>query len=88
MTRMTGPDCAVMCNLINTHTHTHTCCTKRSIDSVFFVTSAFFVTHTDRIGNRYYERIELLIDGDGEKVRKKTCAVADRGGAVTGQSYP
>ena len=30
MTRMTGPDCAVMCNLINTHTHTHTsypiCC--------------------------------------------------------------
>ena len=24
MTRMTGPDCAVMCNLINIHTHTHT----------------------------------------------------------------
>ena len=24
MTRMTGPDCAVMCNLIKTHTHTHT----------------------------------------------------------------
>ena len=23
MTRMTGPDCAVMCNLINTHTQTH-----------------------------------------------------------------
>ena len=23
MTRMTGPDCAVMCNLIHTHTHTH-----------------------------------------------------------------
>ena len=23
MTRMTGPDCAVMCNLINTHSHTH-----------------------------------------------------------------
>ena len=21
---MTGPDCAVMCNLINTHIHTHT----------------------------------------------------------------
>ena len=21
---MTGPDCAVICNLINTHTHTHT----------------------------------------------------------------
>ena len=24
MTRMTGPDCVVMCNLINTHTHTIT----------------------------------------------------------------
>ena len=24
MTRMTGPDCAVMCKLINTHTHTNT----------------------------------------------------------------
>ena len=24
MTRMTGPDCAVMCNLISTHTNTHT----------------------------------------------------------------
>ena len=23
MTRMTGPDCAVVCNSINTHTHTH-----------------------------------------------------------------
>ena len=22
MTRMTGPDCVVICNLINTHTHT------------------------------------------------------------------
>ena len=22
--RMTGPDCAVMCNLIHTHTHIHT----------------------------------------------------------------
>ena len=24
MARITRPDCAVMCNLINTHTHTHT----------------------------------------------------------------
>ena len=24
MTRMTRPDCAVMCNFINTHTHTRT----------------------------------------------------------------
>ena len=26
MTRMTRPDCAVMCNFINTHTHTHNGC--------------------------------------------------------------
>ena len=25
MTRMTGPDCVVMCNLINTHTHIPPC---------------------------------------------------------------
>ena len=24
MTRMTGPDCADMCDLINTHAHAHT----------------------------------------------------------------
>ena len=24
MTRMTGPDCVVMCNFINTHTHIYT----------------------------------------------------------------
>ena len=34
MTRMTGPDCAVMCNLINTHTHTHI----RDVNSIFDVT--------------------------------------------------
>ena len=26
MTRMTRPDCAVMCNLINTHTHPQVLC--------------------------------------------------------------
>ena len=32
MTRMTRPDCAVMCNFINTHTHTHThCCTSTTV---------------------------------------------------------
>ena len=31
MTRMTGPDCVVMCNLINTHTHTHTHTRNRKI---------------------------------------------------------
>ena len=29
MTRMTGPDCVVMCNLINTHTNTHAQAKKR-----------------------------------------------------------
>ena len=28
MTRMTGPDCAVMCNSINIHTYIHTCVTS------------------------------------------------------------
>ena len=33
MTRITGPDCAVMCNLIkHTHTHTHTLTKKRGCD--------------------------------------------------------
>ena len=35
MTRMTGPDCVVMCNLINTHTHTH------SVGSI--VVSQYFI---------------------------------------------
>ena len=33
MTRMTRPDCAVMCNLINTHTHTHTHTVAANSDS-------------------------------------------------------
>ena len=32
MTRMTGPDCAVMSNLINTHTHTHTHTTRKKLE--------------------------------------------------------
>ena len=35
MTRMTRPDCAVMCNLINTHTHT--CSMGNSVNSVISV---------------------------------------------------
>ena len=31
---MTGPDCAVMCNLINTHTHTRKKCKKERVGSV------------------------------------------------------
>ena len=39
MTRMTRPDCAVMCNLINTHTHTRTHTHKRSHEKVSSVTA-------------------------------------------------
>ena len=37
MTRMTGPDCAVVCNLINanTHTHTHTYSVEEVVRSIF-----------------------------------------------------
>ena len=34
MTTMTGPDCVVMCNLINTHTHTHAHTRKIAVDAV------------------------------------------------------
>ena len=53
MTRMTGPDCVVMCNLINTHTHMHTH-TDFSLnrvglvaanpDNVFFFFFFFFIS--------------------------------------------
>ena len=39
MTWMTRPDCAVMCNLINTHTHTHTHYTSLIIP--FIISSHF-----------------------------------------------
>ena len=34
MTRMTGSDCPVMCNLINTHTHAHLDSLKHGVDHV------------------------------------------------------
>ena len=39
MTRMTGPDCVVMCNLINTYIHTyiHTYCTMCGLEKVGLV---------------------------------------------------
>ena len=36
MTRMTGPGCAVMCNLINTHTHTYTPGSSANNIDIFF----------------------------------------------------
>ena len=32
-----GPDCAVMCNVINTHTHTHTTSFRRFLVTSFLV---------------------------------------------------
>ena len=43
MTRMTGPDCAVMCNLINTQTHTYTHYTKNvEINNSPFIAKCVF----------------------------------------------
>ena len=46
MTRMTRPDCAVMCNLINTHTHTHTLCNSILLlpcVMVYYIVSILFL---------------------------------------------
>ena len=53
MTRMTGPDCAVMCNLINTHTHTH-------IQNGEEDTPMPGYTDARRLGERYAERTESI----------------------------
>ena len=51
MTRMTRPDCAVMCNLINTHTHyththTHVIHAKLSPDTVLIVICMYGHTYS------------------------------------------
>ena len=48
MTRMTRPDCAVMCNLINTHTHinTHTMTRMTGPDCVVMCNLINAHTHT------------------------------------------
>ena len=51
MTRMTGPDCAVMCNLINIHTciHTyiHTYLVCSTVDDPLLFSSVFVVSSQD-----------------------------------------
>ena len=37
MTRMTGPDCVVMCNLINTYIHTYILLRQGSVTGVILV---------------------------------------------------
>ena len=46
MTRMTGPDCAVMSNLINTHTHTHTHTTRYVWMDITTEAGALFDNHS------------------------------------------
>ena len=56
MTRMTGPDCVVMCNLINTHTHTHTHTYINIYNPVCSEIAAFGYT-TDRGRVAYKRRV-------------------------------
>ena len=42
MTRMTGPDCAVMCNLINTHTQTHTQYSGGFLPEIMLLTLCYY----------------------------------------------
>ena len=43
MTRMTGADCAVMCNLINTYTHTHHAIQTGVVVTIYISLSTFFI---------------------------------------------
>ena len=55
MTRMTRPDCAVMCNLINTHTHTHT---QGDMSGLRVYVQFNKYTHTLMIGGSDARRLE------------------------------
>ena len=57
MTRMTRPDCAVMCNLINTHTHTHT---HTHTEHEEKDTPMLGYADARRLGGRYVERTDLI----------------------------
>ena len=62
MTRMTGPDCAVMCNLINTYTHTHTRyrdCVKLQLKHTWYL--VFFFINTYRHHNNSILILLLLL---------------------------
>ena len=64
MTRMTGPDCAVMCNLINTltytHTHTHTHTHTQIVPSV--------VSYASHLYAREPPKPLFVLDGGGSEV--------------------
>ena len=73
MTRMTGPDCAVMCNLINTHTHHK----ERTQDKMGTGTGAGTETKAvgdgdgDKIGNGDRDEDGIGEGGRETKNRKK-----------------
>ena len=59
MTRMTGPDYAVMCNLVNTHTHaTHTHTTHKHHGEED--TPMLGQADATRLGGRYAESTDLI----------------------------
>ena len=61
MTRMTRPDCAVMCNLINTHTHTQNVDTKTlgSVD----IDSGYLENRREALYPRYLYHLEREAQG-------------------------
>ena len=63
MTRMTGPDCVVMCNLINTHTHTHTLPNSNSLRLVIKGQNYHCPLFVEQIrqGKALYEKHHALV---------------------------
>ena len=69
MTRMTGPDCVVMCNLINTHTHNTLLMSWRGAN--LFTISRFFVPIF-----LFGQNVAVALEGVGFRPR---AVVAERG---------
>ena len=64
MTRMTGSDCAVMCNSINTHIHTHTHTTNavpKSICGLVDTDTEIQGLPISRLLGRYKEHIQYYL---------------------------
>ena len=78
MTRMTGPDCVVMCNLINTHTHTHVYIRHQELCSCVrplnWVVSSTYTWHIAHIQKRTKEaaRGAEVADPEGGTHQNKT----------------
>ena len=61
MTRMTRPDCAVMCNLINTYTHIHT--HTHNLTNTHTHTHTHIHTHTHTHAHTYTSAIDPPLGG-------------------------